>query len=235
MINIIFDMDGVMFDTERVYALAWDYAGEKAGIGKAGFMNELTLGMNEEKSREVWRQYFGEDYDEVSLKFYSREFLRRYYEENPVPEKAGLRELLGYLRENGAKIGLASSTPIDEVRRNLRSAGIEEYFDAAVGGDEVFHSKPDPEIYIKVCGMLGAEPENCYAVEDSKSGIISACGAGCKVIMVPDLWECDRKTEWLLHAKLDSLLDVRDFLENESGSAPEADFEPDDELSEILF
>lgn len=180
-------MDGVLFDTERIYALAWDYAGEKSGIGKAGFMNMRMLGMSVDKTQEIWRQQFGDAYDEKAVRFYAREFVRDYLAEHGVPEKAGMRELLEYLRENGWKMAVASSSPRSEVERNLALAGIDGYFGAVVCGDMVCHSKPDPDIYIKACELLGEKPENCFAVEDSRNGIISAVTAGCKTIMVPDL------------------------------------------------
>lgn len=80
--NVIFDMDGLMFDTDRVFIEAWDYAGEKIGIGKAGFMVYKTLGMNIVASYEVWKQEFGDSYNQEELRRYTKEFLKKYYDEN---------------------------------------------------------------------------------------------------------------------------------------------------------
>lgn len=212
MKTVIFDMDGVIFDTERVYTLAWDYAGEKAGIGKAGFMNMLTLGMSVDSSREIWRRQFGEGYDEATVRFFAREFVRDYFDKNGIPEKKGLRPLLLFLRENGWKTAVASSSPRSEVERNLSRAGIADFFDVVVCGDTVPHSKPEPDVYLKACELLREKPERCYAIEDSRNGIISACTAGCKVIMIPDLWECDHPTRKLLHALFVDLNEAREYL-----------------------
>ena len=88
--NIIFDMDGLMFDTEKVVIKAWDYAGEKIGVGKAGFMVYKTLGMNRAASNNVWKEEFGDRYSEEGLRKYTKEFLKKYYDENTVPVKKGL-------------------------------------------------------------------------------------------------------------------------------------------------
>ena len=86
---VIFDMDGLMFDTERVFIEAWDYAGEKIGIGKAGYMVYKTLGMNITASYQLWKSEFGETYNQEELKKYTKEFLKNYYDQNKVPVKKG--------------------------------------------------------------------------------------------------------------------------------------------------
>lgn len=102
---IVFDMDGLMFDTERVFVLAWDYAGEEMGVGKAGYMVEKTLGMNAAASYQVWEEEFGERYDNDKLRQLTKEFLQNYYAGNKVPVKKGLYVLLEYLGQAGYKTG----------------------------------------------------------------------------------------------------------------------------------
>lgn len=188
---VIFDMDGLMFDTEKVFIMAWDYAGEKVGIGKAGYMVYKTLGMNIVSAYNVWKEEFGNRYNQEDLRKYTKEFLQKYYNENKVPVKKGLYSLLNYLLKNNCKMAVASSSPRWEVEKHLKDANIYEYFTGVVCGDMVQNSKPDPEIYLKACKLLGANPSECYALEDSKNGLLSAYRAGCKPIMVPDLWQPD--------------------------------------------
>ena len=212
--NIIFDMDGLMFDTEKVFIKAWDYAGEKIGVGKAGFMVYKTLGMNIAASYNVWKEEFGDRYNQEELRKYTKEFLKKYYDENTVPVKHGLYILLDYLKSEQCKMIIASSSPRWEVEKHLKDAKVEDYFLDIVCGDMIENSKPAPDIYLKACEMIGAEPKDCYALEDSKNGLLSAYRAGCKPIMVPDLWQPDEDIRKIIVAKYDDLEQVKMAFEN---------------------
>lgn len=211
--NIIFDMDGLMFDTERVFIEAWDYAGEKIGIGKAGYMVYKTLGMNVVASYNVWKEEFGDSYNQDELRKYTKEFLQNYYEENKVPVKKGLYNLLDFLKHINCKMAVASSSPRWEVEKHLKEANIYEYFNGIVCGDMVQNSKPDPEIYLKACELLDVNPSECYALEDSKNGLLSAYRAGCKPIMVPDLWQPDDEILKVIVGKYNDLDEVKEAFE----------------------
>lgn len=211
---VIFDMDGLMFDTERVFIEAWDYAGEKIGVGKAGYMTLRTLGMNAAMSRELWIEEFGEKYNEQELRRHTKEFLTKYYAENPVPVKKGLYILLNYLKENGFRLAVASSSPRWEVESHLKDAAVSDYFQAVICGDMVTRSKPDPEIYLKACELLGEKPQDCFALEDSRNGILSAHRAGCRTLMVPDLWQPDGEILSVIAGKYDDLEQVKEALES---------------------
>lgn len=208
-------MDGLMFDTERVFIEAFDYAGEKCGVGKAGFMNQKTLGMSIRESRPLWVQEFGGAYNENEFRRYTKEFLQNYYGRNRVPIKKGLINLLDFLNSLGCKTAVASSSPHWEIVSHLKDAGIGIYnsFQVIVGGDMVSRTKPDPELYLTACEKLGEAPENCIALEDSKNGLFSAYKAGCKPVMVPDLWQPDPETERILYQKFADLDEVKAFLE----------------------
>lgn len=211
---VIFDMDGLMFDTERLCMRAWDYAGDKMGLGKAGHMVMKTLGMTHQKAMEIWHGEFGEGFDEAALDRYTKEFITDFYANNKVPVKPGLYSLLKYLKAAGFKTAVASSTSRDGVLRNLLSAEIEEFFDVIISGDTVQRSKPAPDIYLKACEALGEMAEDCYALEDSRSGLHSAHSAGCKTVMVPDLWQPDAETSALLFAKCADLYEVEELIKS---------------------
>lgn len=213
---VIFDMDGLMFDTERVFAEAWDYAGEKIGVGKAGYMTLKTLGMSIAMSREVWMEEFGEKYNEQELRRYTKEFLTNYYARNKVPVKKGLYTILKYLKESRYKLAVASSSPRWEVESHLKDAEVFDYFRVIVSGDMVSKSKPEPEIYQKTCELLGEKPQDCFALEDSRNGILSAYRAGCRTIMIPDLWQPDGEILSVIAGKYDDLEQVKTALENKT-------------------
>lgn len=212
--NVIFDMDGLMFDTERVFIEAWDYAGQMMGVGKAGYMVYKTLGMNSVASDEIWKEEFGDSYNQKELSKYTKEFLKKYYRENKVPIKSGLHILLEYLKKEKAKLAVASSSSRVVVEKNLDDAGVKDYFSVIICGDMIEKSKPEPDIYLKACEMLNENPKDCIALEDSKNGLLSAYRAGCKPIMVPDLWQPDEEILQIIKGKYYDLIEVKNAFEN---------------------
>lgn len=215
MKGAVFDMDGLMLDTERVAVLAFDYAGEKAGIGPAGYMTERLLGLSLEMSRPVWQAEFGEGCDPYIIDAFAREFRTEYYKTHKIPVKPGVYEILSYLRGEGMGLAVASSTRRATVLRQLGEAELLHFFDALICGDDVANSKPDPEIYVRACGELGLAPGECYAFEDARSGIISAGAAGCRVIMVPDLWQPDAQARASVYAVVGDLYGAMELIMRE--------------------
>lgn len=176
---VIFDMDGVIIDSEKLYRKAFDivvtrYGGASSGelfarqMGKE--MKEAQKIIVETAALEVSPECFGKEYLEEFLKIARKRLI-------PNP---GLEELLKYLKGK-VRIGLASSTPRVIVKEFMNRLGLSPYFDEIICGDMVARSKPDPEIYRLVSQKLNVKPENCIAIEDSPSGIESAVNAGIKV------------------------------------------------------
>lgn len=202
---VIFDMDGLMFDTEFLVVKAWDKVGQDLGVGKLGFMINKALGTNADKTRELFYEEFkGKvDYDQVTK--LSREYIYDYYDKNGIPVKEGLYELLDYLKEKKYKLAVASSSRRESVLHHIEDAKVTDYFDAIVCGDMIKKSKPAPDIYLKAAEELGVDPSECIALEDSPNGIRSANNAGMKVIMVPDLVKPDKEISDIIYLKLDNL------------------------------
>ena len=209
---VVFDMDGVLFDTESVGFAAWDYACKKLGIAPASGLAYKTLGMNAAAVDGILKEYYGENFELEAFHRLCREYTYTYFAENGVPQKPYVHDALNALKNSGFQIALASSTGKTGVLRNLDSAGITGHFEAVIRGDMTERAKTAPAIYLNVSEALRVPARPCAAAEDCRNGILSAHGAGMKVIMVPDLWQGDKETDGLLFAKCENLKAAADMI-----------------------
>lgn len=210
--SVVFDMDGVLFDTERIYADGWVAAAKEYGYEDVEEAVMGAIGRNANDTRALFMELMGEafPYDEVWER--ARVITRQTIETNGLPVMKGVRELLDYLKASNYRIGLASSTRKARVLEQIAMAGIADYFQVVVGGDMVTHSKPNPEIYLIACKELGVDPESTYAIEDSLNGIRSAYGAGMKALMVPDMIAPTEEIKGMCTGIFDDLLKVKEYL-----------------------
>lgn len=208
---VIFDMDGIIFDTERLYIESWKAVGEEFGLENVVEMAYKIIGVNETMSRKVFTEYYQgmKDYD-LCRKRLSEVFHSRY--DGRIPVKPGVREILAFLKERKIPIALASSTRIETVQRELKEAGLYQSFDHIIGGDMIKQSKPAPDIFLAAAQKLGAAPESCYVLEDSHNGIRAAAAAGMHPIMVPDLLEPTDEMQKLAETICPSLNEAIDYL-----------------------
>ncbi len=211
--NIVFDMDGVLINSEALILDAWKEVAAGAGIPDIEHTLLQCIGITAPETEALFFRTYGKDFPYEKYKEDAAQIFQRYTRENGLPVKPGVYELFAFLKENDYRIGLASSTREAVVREEMKSIGLLDYFHVIVCGDMVSHSKPHPEIYLKACELLGAEPSACYAVEDSPNGIRSAFRAGMKPLMVPDLVLPDAEIKGLLFRQFESLLDVKNFLQ----------------------
>lgn len=187
--GLVFDMDGLIFDTERIVKQSWDDVGKDLGIPDMGEHIFRTIGFNRERRAVYFRENIREDFPAEE---FSERTRRRFYEiaeTEGVKIKPGARELLEYGKQNGFKIALATSSRRAYAEQLLKDAGLYEYFDGFVFGDMVTHSKPDPEVYMRACEQIGLSPKQCTAFEDAPAGVCSAHAAGLCTCMIPDLVE----------------------------------------------
>lgn len=214
MINsIIFDMDGVLFDTERLYAVASHLVGKELNMNDIDASIKHTVGLNSNDFKQFMLQKYGQQFPFGLFKQRLTGIFQDILEKDGLPKKEGVLELLTFLETHGYNIALATSSGKKSAVSYLNQAGIAHFFQVVVTGDMITHGKPDPEIYRTALERLGSAPENCIAIEDSPNGIRSAYDAGLKVIMVPDLIEPTPDIEELLFRKDDSLFDVLSYFE----------------------
>ena len=208
----LFDMDGTMFDTERLSLLGWRDAAKKTGIPLTDEMILSFRGRNKKMNEEMFHSWFGEDAPYKEVRKYRDEWILRYLDEKGLPEKKGLRELLDYLKSLGWKLCIVTGTAREDASKYWNRTGILEYFDDTLCGDEVTVCKPDPEIFRKAAAKMGAKPEECMVFEDSPNGIRSASAAGCHSILIYDLDRAGEEIARLSDFACDSLLEARDYL-----------------------
>ena len=210
---IVFDMDGLLFDSERIVQRSWEEAGNQLGLEHMGETIYHTLGMNLAGRNHYFRNTIAKDFPCEEFAKQARIWFYKIVNEEGLPMKNGARKLLEYGKVNGYRMAIATSSRKEYALKNLKAAKIYDFFDAGVFGDMVQHAKPDPEIYLKACDSIGAAPANCIALEDAPAGIRAAYAAGMKPIMIPDLVAPTPEIDALLYGTCDTLLGVIGILE----------------------
>ena len=201
---VLFDMDGVIFDSERAVLTVWRELAAEQDLPGIGEVFLQCVGTNKRRTEEILLAA----YPGLDFRAFDGEVRRRFrarYDGGRLPVKPGTEQILRALRERSVPLALASSTDSAVVRRELEEAGLLRYFDAVIGGDQVHVSKPNPEIFLLAARALGTAPENCFVIEDSFNGIRAARAAGMHGVMVPDLLPPDGEMERLAEVILPDL------------------------------
>lgn len=204
--KVIFDMDGLIFDSERLFMQALGKVMAEYGYTLTEENYIKMLGLTKEALSGMVKALYGADYphDEISSK--ARSCMDKIARTNGLPVKKGIKELLAYLKKNNISCSVASSTQRKYVELYLETAGLSEFFSDIIGGDMVEKSKPNPDIFLAALGNIS--PKNALVLEDSKNGILAAYRAGIPVICIPDMTCPDEETAPLLYAVANSAEDV---------------------------
>ncbi len=206
--GVLFDMDGLVLDTEKLYTRFWIEACQFYGFPMTRDQALKMRAANSRLSQEHLHSFFGPTADYKQCRDKRIELMDAYIEEHGVEPKPGIYELLDHLDAKGIPAAITSSSPVDRIEKHLRSLNLLHRFQKICSGYEVPNGKPAPDIYIFGAESLGLRPEECLALEDAPTGILAAYRAGCVTVMVPDLDQPDEDTKKLLHGSADSLLDV---------------------------
>ncbi len=208
---VIFDMDGVILDTETISWHSWDLAAEEYGVKDIAAINARCMGANRADTYELLRGFYGKDFP--SEKFINRasELSSQIIQRDGIPLMPHAKEALEYLSKKYT-LALASSTRKSVVQKQLSTIGIIDYFKTLTTGDMVEHSKPNPEIYQKALESISIDAENAVAIEDSPNGVNSAANAKIRTIMIPDKIQPDETLKSRCWKILSSLAEIEKIL-----------------------
>jgi HAD superfamily hydrolase (TIGR01509 family) len=215
--NVIFDMDGVIFDSERALYDCWVEVARERGYD-LDLVRETyvkCIGTNNNQTTQIYEDAFLPILGPEGCRDFwdeSNSLHKERYKDGLFPIKSGVKEILEYLHGASIKIGIASSSRKETVERQIGVAGLSHYFDGIVGGDAVKISKPNPEIYLLACNEFGFEPGETFAIEDSFNGIRAAKAAGMRPIMVPDMIAPDDEMKSLSEYICEDLYGVEEYL-----------------------
>ena len=209
---VIFDMDGLMIDSEIV-----TYEGYAISLNKRGYKDskdfyKTTLGTRPKMTCEMYKKYYGDDIPFYDILEEVHVYMEKRFDEEGIPLKKGIRELLSYLKDHGYKTIVATSSHKARVMKIFDKANLHSYFDDYICGDEVTNGKPDPEIFLKACEKLNVDVKDVVVLEDSEMGIQASYSAGIDVICVPDMKYPDDPYKSMTLAVMDDLEIVLEYI-----------------------
>ena len=206
---VLFDMDGTVLDTERVYYPAWHRAAEETGYRGDIDADLLAFsGRNTAGFYEYYRSVWGDSYDPTEMRAVRERIVAEALEKEGIHPRPGVVGALEELRRMGILCALATSSFRSRAEEYLTRAGVREYFDYVQTGDEVREGKPHPEIFLSSAEALGVPIDECVVAEDSHNGVRAGYASGARTVMVPDMQPCTPEIEAMLWKRLDSLAEL---------------------------
>lgn len=208
----IFDMDGLLFDTETIYMEYGREILENMDYNISDELLERTIGLTNEETKKIYLTEYGKNfpYDEISLKIYN--YIIERGSKGEIPLMKGAQELLKYLFKKGKKIVLGTSSDSLMANTLLESKGIKKYFSHIVTSNDVERGKPDPEVFLRGAGKLNINPSKTIVFEDSINGIKAAYVAGMLPIMIPNKINSTEEIDDILYEKFDDLFEALEYL-----------------------
>ena len=209
--GIIFDMDGVLIDSERQSNEGWLWAAGQLGVDMPMWLIDSFKGAPAELCCKFFDDYYKGVIDYWEAKELRTQHVYKIRETEGIPVKKGVKDIFEYIRNNGLKCAVATSTRRESAEKTLHKIGVWDYLDAVVYGDEVEHGKPEPDIFLRAAKAIGISPSEAVVVEDSINGIKAGYAADMRVVHIPDTIAIDddiRKLTYMVCADLNGLIDV---------------------------
>ena len=214
--GVIFDMDGLMFDTEPIWGSCWERVISEHDFEMPEGLLDEVRGCSGDTVCAALRRLLGEDAPAEEIWEREKKLACETLLEQGAPKKPGLDDLLEYLHDSVLPMAVASASPKDVILRNLRRSDLERYFDVVVSGEGLGRGKPDPLIFLETARLLGTNPARTLVLEDSSNGVTAAHRGGFACVMVPDLEQPAAEVAAMTTAVVDSLDQVIDLLESGS-------------------
>lgn len=209
--GIIFDMDGVLIDSERQSNEGWLWAAGQLGVDMPMWLIDSFKGAPAELCCKFFDDYYKGVIDYWEAKELRTQHVYKIRETEGIPVKKGVKDIFEYIRNNGLKCAVATSTRRESAEKTLHEIGVWDYLDAVVYGDEVERGKPEPDIFLRAAKAIGVNPSEAVVVEDSINGIKAGYAADMRVVHIPDTIAIDddiRKLTYMVCADLNGLIDV---------------------------
>lgn len=209
--GIIFDMDGVLIDSERQSNEGWLWAAGQLGVDMPMWLIDSFKGAPAELCCKFFDDYYKGVIDYWEAKELRTQHVYKIRETEGIPVKKGVKDIFEYIRNYGLKCAVATSTRRESAEKTLHEIGVWDYLDAVVYGDEVEHGKPEPDIFLRAAKAIGVNPSEAVVVEDSINGIKAGYAADMRVVHIPDTIAIDddiRKLTYMVCADLNGLIDV---------------------------
>lgn len=207
----IFDMDGTMFDTERIWKENWEKYVTEFGYEPDPEFPKNVCGTSGEKMLDVIRRHYP-GIDAEAFRTTVRNAVNASIAKE-VPVKEGLYEIVDYLRGKGVKLAIASSSQLSKIEHCVKMANLEGKFDMMFSGNDIPNGKPAPDIFLKTADALGVDPSECYVLEDGLNGVYAGIASGADTVMVIDLTQPDEKAKNGCVGICNSLTEVREAME----------------------
>lgn len=183
---LLFDMDGLIFDTEGLYKIAWQKAASEQGIDLSDDLYQNFIGVQDPACEQLLAEWFGERFDLERYQGVRDQYLLELKQEQPA-YKPGFKQLFTEAKRKQLRVALVTSSFLKDVKHHFAGSGFLEQFDVIITADKVKRGKPAPDCYQKACAELGVESSMCLVLEDSNNGMLAGLDAGCQAIMIPDL------------------------------------------------